>query len=89
MLDPDNRRTLRESGCVVWLQADPSVLGRRVGSGRSRPLLTSGGATAAATLERIAADRAPLYEEVADAKVDTEGRTVDEVADAVLAEYAP
>jgi shikimate kinase len=89
VLDPDNRATLRDAGCVVWLQADPAVLRERVGGGESRPLLSGGTATAAATLERLAEERAPLYEDVADARVETGGRTVDEVADAVLAVYAP
>jgi hypothetical protein len=39
------------------------------------------------TLERLAVVRAAAYEAVADAAVDTDGRTVDEVADAVLEVY--
>lgn len=91
VLDPANRQTLRAAGVVVWLRAAPAILAHRVGSsGTVRPLIASGGATTTAeTLESIAAARSPLYEEVADLQVETDGRTIPEVADAVLEVYAP
>jgi shikimate kinase len=82
VLDPDNRRRLRATGTVIWLRADPAVLAERVGV--ERPLLARG---AVATLERLAVVRAAAYEAIADAVVDTDGRTVDEVADEVLGVY--
>jgi shikimate kinase len=88
VLDPENRRRLREAGTVVWLRAAPAVLAERVDTdGVERPLLAPRGAVA--TLERLAVVRAAAYEAVADAVVDTDGRTVDEVADAVLEVYRP
>ena len=86
VVDPENRRRLRRAGFVVWLQAPPATLMDRVGTGTERPLL-HGGSTA--TLERLAVVRASAYEAVADALVDTDGRTVDEVIDAVLEVYEP
>jgi shikimate kinase len=83
--DAENRRALRRRGFVVWLQAPPAELGRRVGSGAGRPLLAEGGTLA--TLERLAGLRADAYAAVADATVETEGRSVDQVADAVLEAY--
>jgi shikimate kinase len=86
VLDPENRRHLREAGTVVWLRAVPAVLAERVGAdGVERPLLAPRGAVA--TLERLAVVRAAAYEAVADVTVDTDGRTIDEVADAVLEVY--
>jgi shikimate kinase len=83
VLDPENRRRLRETGTVVWLRAAPTVLAERVGAdGVDRPLLAPRGAVA--TLERLAVVRAAAYEAVADATVDTDHRTVDEVVDAVI-----
>ena len=89
VLDPANRDTLRAAGCVVWLRADASALGDRVRkSSHVRPLIATDGAVSATDmLERIATDRAALYDEVADLRVDTEGRSVAEVADVVLEEY--
>ena len=86
VLDPDNRRRLRAAGTVVWLRASPAVLAERVDADDTeRPLLAPRGAVS--TLERLAVVRAAAYEAVADAAVDTDGRTVDEVADAVLEVY--
>jgi shikimate kinase len=83
VLDPTTRRRLHAVGLVVWLRASPPVLGRRVGRDRTRPLL---GGSPEAVLERLATLRAPAYEAAADVVVDTDGRTVDEAADAVIAE---
>jgi shikimate kinase len=83
----DNRRLLKSAGVVVWLQAPPEVLADRVGHGSARaerPLLAGG---PAATLERLADVRAGAYEAVANIVVDTSGRSVDGVVDAVVAGY--
>jgi shikimate kinase len=91
VLDPVSRDRLRAHGVVVWLQAPPEVLSARVADqedhdGPTRPLLRDDGAIA--TLERLAAVRAPAYEAVAHVVVDTTGRSVDEVVDVVLDELA-
>jgi shikimate kinase len=86
VLDAENRRRLRAAGTVVWLRASPAVLAERVDADDvDRPLLASRGAVS--TLERLAVVRAAAYDAVADVAVDTDGRTVDEVADAVLEVY--
>jgi shikimate kinase len=81
VLDAVNRRALRETGCVVWLRAPAPVLAERVGAGVHRPLLASDPVT---TLHRLEVVRAPAYEAAAHERVDTDGRTPDEVTDAVL-----
>jgi shikimate kinase len=89
VLHADNRRRLKSCGFVVWLQASPEVLADRVGRGverAERPLLADG---PMGTLERLAAVRAGAYEAVADAMITTDRRSVEEVVDAVLEEYAP
>lgn len=90
MGDPENRRRVRDGGCVVWLTAEPATLAARVGhgSGRAQRPLLAGPTSATTTLERLATLRAPAYEAAAHARVDTEGHTVDEVVDRVLEEYA-
>ncbi len=86
VLDAENRRVLRTHGYVVWLDAPPDVLAERVQAEvRDRPLLATYGAPA--TLERLAVTRAASYEAAAHARVDTDGRSVDEVTDAVLEEF--
>lgn len=85
VLDADNRGALRAHGVVVWLLASSAELASRLVHDDSRPLLAGGDKTA--TLERLRALREPAYEAVAHVQVATDGRAVDEVADAVLEEY--
>lgn len=87
---PANRELLdkaRKAGLawVVWLRTDPSELAVRVSRGGHRPLLDD---DPAGTLVRLDAERSPLYRAVADAVVDTTGRTLDEVTSDVLGEYS-
>jgi shikimate kinase len=86
VLDAENRRVLSRSGVVVWLRASPAHLASRVDDDRARPLLATG--SAVATLERLARVRAPAYEAVADAVVDTDDLSPAEVAERVLREVA-
>jgi shikimate kinase len=83
VLDPAHRRELRERCQVVWLEVTPDEALRRMGSTRGRPLLA--GPAPAERLATLLAERAPLYAEVAHDRVATGGRTVEQVADAVLA----
>lgn len=83
VLDPVHRRDLRERCQVVWLEVAPEEALRRMDSTRSRPLLA--GDAPARRLATLLAERAPLYAEVAHDRVVTDGRTVEAVADAVLA----
>jgi shikimate kinase len=82
VLDADNRDLLRRSGVVVWLRADPATLAVRVGAGEGRPLLGDDPAAALAALEEV---RRPLYRQVADAVIDVDSLTPDQVVDRVLA----
>jgi shikimate kinase len=85
-----NRQRLRSFGLVVWLRADPGVLAARLSADprglAGRPALTTAG-----TLAEIAAvveARAPLYRAVADLIVDTDGRSPQDLADAVLGAFS-
>lgn len=75
-----NREILGERATVVWLTAPVDVLARRVGDGRTRPLL---GDDPEAALAALLDERRPCFEEVADHAVDTAGRTPATVADRV------
>lgn len=79
VLDPSTRERLRASSCV-WLRVGVSEATRRVGMNASRPLLLG---NVRGTLIALLDERTPLYEEVATWTVDTDGRTVAEVVDAV------
>ena len=82
VLNADNRKVIRDSGTVVWLRANPQKLAERVGDGTGRPLL---GDDPGEALVRLSQERAPYYAEVADAVIDVDDLTPEEVADRVLA----
>jgi shikimate kinase len=84
VVDPAHRALLRERCQVVWLEVSPEEAARRVGSATDRPLLA--GAPPAARLRVLLAERAPLYAEVADRRVDTERHSPEAVADLILAD---
>jgi shikimate kinase len=65
---------------VVFLRVGLSDAAARVGLGTSRPLLLG---NVRGTMKALLDERTPVYESVAVAEVDTDGRTPDEVADLV------
>jgi shikimate kinase len=78
----ENRQRLAARGCVVYLQTSVAQQADRVRHGRNRPLLASGDADT--RLGELMHVRAPLYEEIADIVVATDGRRVGSVAEQVL-----
>lgn len=82
VLSDRNREALQGADAhVVWLLADVDVLVERVRNGMHRPLLDE---DPEGTLRRMHVDRAPLYQEVADAIVSVDHRSAHDVAKAVL-----
>jgi shikimate kinase len=77
VLEPANRVTLRATGEVVFLSVPIEVLRSRVAPSGDRPLIRHEG-----DLERLFAEREPLYREFAAHVVDATG-PVSEVAAAV------
>jgi len=67
---------------VVFLRVGLTDAAARVGLGTSRPLLLG---NVRSTMKALLDERTTVYEAVADASVDTDGRTPDEVADLVEA----
>lgn len=65
---------------VVFLRVGLTDAAARVGLGSSRPLLLG---NVRGTMKALLDERTPVYESVAQASVDTDGRTPDEVADLV------
>ena len=84
VLAPENRSLLRETGTVVYLETSVAQQLQRVGKGRGRPLLND--VDLPARLAELRAVRDPLYREIADVTLSTDGRRVARVANMVLAE---
>jgi len=74
VLLPENRAILRSRGTVVYLHASLESLWRRLRDDRHRPLLQT--AEPRKTLERLIAERDPLYREVAHLVVETGEQSV-------------
>lgn len=79
-----NRATLKALGHVIYLRVSAGETLARVGDDGTRPLLSGGGGLLAATA--LLEARETLYTAVADATIDTAGRTAEEVADRVEAQ---
>jgi shikimate kinase len=82
----ENRELLRATGTTIWLTGEPHSLWPRVQrdsqSATRRPSLTN--LSALEEIERLSQEREPLYREVADLTVATDGRSPDEVVSAIV-----
>lgn len=78
VLSPQNRQVLSRNGFVVYLRAAVPDLWNRTRHDRNRPLLRN--AEPLATLERLYAERDPLYREIADIIIDTGEQTLGSLA---------
>ncbi|MEX0678142.1 MAG: shikimate kinase [Pirellulales bacterium] len=86
VMRPENRAAIALRGRVVWLTASPETLWRRIEADRHsaarRPNLTPGGGITEiiATLDA----RGAIYRQCAHLVLDTEAKTPDQIADAIL-----
>ena len=78
VVDPQNRSHLGARGFVVYLHTTVEQQLDRTQRGRNRPLLENGDRRE--ILEELMQVRDPLYREIADLTVETDGRRVKEVA---------
>lgn len=78
VLDPKNRSHLGGRGYVIYLHTTVKQQLDRTSRGRNRPLLENNDPQK--VLEELMEIRDPLYREIADLVVETDGRRVNEVA---------
>ncbi len=81
-----NQRAIRQSGRIVWLFAKPETLYARIVADEStaqrRPNLSASGGFA--EVIEILAAREPIYRQLADYTVETDGLTTDKICHDVL-----
>lgn len=82
VMDPQNRNHLGARGFVIYLHTSVDQQLSRTRKGRDRPLLANDDPRA--VLEALMATREPLYREIADLTVETDGRKVRAVANEIL-----
>jgi shikimate kinase len=74
-----NHGSLRLRGRIFWLRATPATILARIGGDTSRPSLT-GTQSFTDEVEEVLARRTPLYERLAHEIIDTDGRSLDDLA---------
>ncbi len=86
ILRAENRELIRGSGVCVWLRVDADTVMRRLTADATtadrRPALTA--LPQREEIQKLLADRRPLYEQVADLQLDTSGRAIEEIAEQIL-----
>jgi shikimate kinase len=82
ILDPENRDHLASRGTVIYLHASVPQQLRRTSRDRNRPLLQT--ANPRAKLEELMTARDPLYREIADLIINTDGMRVADVVRQII-----
>lgn len=90
VMNPENRKALKQDGLCVWLTADVSTIVARMRSDRAstaqRPPLSDGDVERETA--QILKTREPVYQELADCIVDTAGKGIDAVVDEICSALA-
>ncbi|QDT09219.1 shikimate kinase [Planctomycetes bacterium K23_9] len=86
ILRQQNRQLIADSGLCVWLDADANTLAQRIFADEStadrRPSLTQ--LSPADEIRQMLDQRAPLYQEASHYRVDTGGKTPEEIAAEII-----
>jgi shikimate kinase len=82
VLRKENVDLLKQLGTVVWLCADEGMLFERASRRNDRPLLQK--ENPRAVFSKLFREREPLYAAAADLRIDTSGKTHDEVSEMIL-----
>lgn len=82
VLNPDNIRDFSKTGMVICLHASETEIMRRISGSSGRPLLEKGDKFK--RIFELMEKRRPLYESIS-SRIDTSGRTPEEVAGKILA----
>jgi shikimate kinase len=78
-----NFAPLRAAGPVIWLKASAATIVGRIRDDNQRPSLT-GAKSFTDEVAEVLERRGPLYARIAHHEVDTDGRSIDEIADEIL-----
>ena len=79
---PQNVENMKKSGKIVFLTATPETILKRVKNGKDRPLLN--GHMNVEYISELMEKRRQMYEDAADVKVATDGKTVGEICTEII-----
>ena len=83
----ENIKNLKNIGVIFWLKTDAVNIVNRIKDSSDRPRLTSK-KTLAEEIEEVMKRRKTLYKQSADFEIDTNKKTIEEVADEVILIYS-
>jgi shikimate kinase len=84
ILRSENVERLKRHGVVFWLTASIDTITKRIGRDTQRPSLT-GTKSFVDEIQDVLRERTPKYEAAADHVITTDGRSVVQIADEILA----
>lgn len=84
ILRAQNVELLKKTGTLFWLTASVDTIIQRIGRDTQRPSLT-GTKSFVDEIEDVMRERTPQYEAAADHRIATDGRSIVQIADAILA----
>jgi len=84
ILRSQNVETLKRTGILFWLTASVDTITKRIGRDTQRPSLT-GTKSFVDEIQDVLRERTPTYEAAADHVIATDGRSIVQIADEILA----
>ena len=84
ILRSENVEVLKERGRLFWLVASASTIAQRISQDSQRPSLT-GAKSFVDEIQDVLRERIPKYQSAADYIIETDGRSVTQAADEILA----
>ena len=84
ILRPQNIAVLKHTGKLFWLTASVETIVKRIGTDTQRPSLT-GTKSFIDEIQDVLRERMPKYQAAADHVIETEGKSLTQVADEILA----
>lgn len=84
ILRSNNVVVLKETGTLFWLTASVETITGRIGGDTQRPSLT-GSKSFVDEIQEVLRERMPKYQAAADHVIETDGRSLTQVADEILA----
>lgn len=84
ILRQENVERLKRNGVLFWLTASVETIVRRIGHDNQRPSLT-GTKSFVDEVEEVLRERMPKYQAAADHVIPTDGRSIVQIADEILA----
>ena len=82
VMNPENRKALKENGYIIYLQSSPEKLYKRTANDKRRPLLQ--GDDKLNQIKKILKEREPLYEALANKIINTDKLTIKQIVQKIL-----